>query len=136
MPFLRPKPGSLCDTRTYKAGEAFTTNYTIFDWTIDSVIEANAGDSVISYNGIPLTFCDVTSIYAEGDLHSWSLDFSVILTCRQDDMFRFTARTSFSVTFLPGRYAGIGKRLNDSTDGIRDNIVYQMCVLSSCGHCS
>jgi len=90
-PFRSPKPGSLCDPHLFKVGDAFTTNYTYFEWNIDGVVKANAGDSAISYKGIPLTFCDVTSIYITGDLPSWSGEFTVIVMCKQDDMFKLTA---------------------------------------------
>jgi hypothetical protein len=80
MPYRIPEPGSLCDPHIFNLGDTFTTNYTFFGWTIDSVIKANAGGSAITYEGIPLTFCDVTSIYIDGDLRSWTADFTVIMT--------------------------------------------------------
>jgi len=105
MPFLVPKPGSLCDSHVFNVGDAFTTNYTFFEWNIDAVIKGNAGDSAIAYTGIPLTFCDVTSIYAEGELYSWSVGFTVIVTCKKDDMFTMRAKTTFSRSSLRGRYS-------------------------------
>ena len=128
MPYRIPKPGSLCDPHIFKVGDAFTTNYTFFEWKVDSIVKANAGDSAISYKGIPLTFCDVTSIYATGDLPSWNIDFTVIVTCKNDNMFKFTAKTTFSMSFLPGRYTGMATLFNDSRN---DNSLYRMCVLSS-----
>ncbi|KIM40014.1 hypothetical protein M413DRAFT_190109 [Hebeloma cylindrosporum] len=126
MPFRIPKPGSLCDPHIFKVGDAFTTNYTFYEWSIDSVVKPNAGDSAISYKGIPLTFCDVTSIYADGDIRSWNIDFTVIVTCKKEDMFNVTARTSFSMGLLPGRYSpllGTVRFFNDGTNDIRGEIL-------------
>jgi len=136
MPFRIPKPGSLCDPHIFKVGDTFTTNYTFYEWTIDSVAKANAGDSAISYQGIPLTFCDVTSIYADGDIRSWNVDFTVIVTCTKDGMFKVTARTTFSMGLLPGRYSpllGTVRFLNDGTNDIRGEILDGMYVLTSLG---
>jgi len=134
MPFRIPKPGSLCEPHIFKVGDAFTTNYTFYEWSIDSVAKANAGDSAISYQGIPLTFCDVTSIYADGDIRSWNVDFTVIVTCKKDDMFKVTARTMFSMGLLPGRYSpllGMVRFFNDGTNDIRGSILDGMYVLTS-----
>ena len=44
---------------------------------------------------IPLTFCDVASIYADGDIHSWNVDFAVISVCFTDIVWRNRAMSSF-----------------------------------------
>ena len=41
----------------FNVGDTFTTNYTIFAWSIQSIEKANAGASGISYNGNHLTDC-------------------------------------------------------------------------------
>lgn len=86
------------------------TNYSLFEWTIDSIVRPNAGQSGISYSGAPLIFCDVVSVYLDGGLLSWTLDFTVISACMVRNSFNVTARTSFSRGLLPGRYspAGLG----------------------------
>jgi len=130
MPF-RSRP--LCDPHIFRVGDAFTTNYTYFEWNINSVVKANAGDSAISYKGIPLTFCDVTSVYITGELLLWNIDFTVIMTCEQAEMFNMTAKTSFSMSFLPGRYLGTVKLANNRLDGLyKNDILVYMCVLRSC----
>jgi len=136
MPSRIPKPGSLCDPHIFNLGDTFTTNYSFFGWNIDSIIKANAGDSAISYQGTPLIFCDVTSIFINGDLHSWTVDFTVIVTCKQDDIFSVTAKTTFSNSILPGRYSpplGVVRYFNDGTNDTRGAILDSMCVLSSPG---
>jgi hypothetical protein len=134
MPYRIPKPGSLCDPHIFNLGDTFTTNYSFFRWSIDSVVKANAGDSAISYKGVPLTFCDVTSIYIDGDLHSWNVDFTIIVTCKHDDLFSVTAKTIFSNGVLPGRYSpllGVVRFFNDGTNDVRGEILDGMCVPSS-----
>ena len=119
LPFHEPKPGTLCAGHVFNVGDPLTTNYSFFQWNIDSIIQANAGQSGILYSGNPLTFCDVTTIYMDGSLLSWSMDFSVISSCVDSNLFNVTARTSFSMGLLPGRYApllGIRSTNNGSKD--------------------
>ena len=103
MPFRRP-PGPICDAHLFKVGDLFTTNYSFFDWSIESISKPNAGKSGLFYTGTPLSSCDVSSIYVNGDLHTWEINFTVVIACKTDDTFQITARTSFSISFLPGIY--------------------------------
>jgi len=103
MPFRRHS-GPLCDAYLFKLGDSFTTNYTFFAWSFESIIKPNAGKSGLFYTGTPLTSCDVLLIYVNGDLHTWNIDFTVVISCRTDSNFPITARTSFSKGFLPGLY--------------------------------
>jgi hypothetical protein len=115
LPFHEPKPGALCDGHVFNVGDPLTTNYSFFQWNIDSIIRPNAGQSGILYNGVPLTFCDVTTIYMDGSLLSWSMDFTVIASCVDSNLFNMNPRTSFSMGLLPGRYSPLlGKRLASS----------------------
>ena len=125
FPFYKPKPGSLCDGHVFNVGDPLTTNYSLFQWNIDSIILPNAGQSGILYSGAPLTFCDVTTIYVDGSLLSWSIDFTVISSCVDSNLFNVTARTSFSQSFLPGRYSPLlGVRLaNNGSEDIRGTIL-------------
>ena len=119
LAFHQPKPGTLCEPRVFNVGDPLTTNYSFFQWNMDSIIQPNAGQSGISYGGTPLTFCDVTSIYLDGSILSWSMDFTVISSCVDADSFNVTARTSFSMGLLPGRYSPLlGLRL--ASDGTQD----------------
>ena len=112
LSFHEPKPGTLCDGHVFNVGDPLTTNYSFFQWNIHSIIRPNAGQSGILYNGAPLTFCDVTTIYLDGSLLTWSIDFTVISSCINSNLFNVTARTSFSMGFLPGRYSSLlGVRL-------------------------
>ncbi|KAF8802524.1 hypothetical protein BYT27DRAFT_7261057 [Phlegmacium glaucopus] len=126
MPFHEPKPGTLCESHVFNVGDPLTTNYSFFQWTIDSIIRPNAGESGLSYSGAPLTFCDVVSVYLDGSLLSWSIDFTVISACVDVNSFNVTARTSFSTAVLPGRYSpllGLTRRLSDGTEDVRGAIL-------------
>ena len=119
FPFHEPKPGTLCAGHVFNVGDPLTTNYSFFQWSIDSIILPNAGQSGVLYTGAPLIFCDVTTVYMDGSLLSWSMDFSVISSCVDSNLFNVTARTSFSMGLLPGRYSPLlGVRLtkNGSED--------------------
>lgn len=119
LSFRQPKPGTLCEARVFNVGDPLTTNYSFFQWTMDSIIEANAGQSGILYSGTPLTFCDVTSIYLDGSIGSWSMDFTVISSCVDANLFNVTARASFTIGLLPGRYSPL-LGLRQASDGTQD----------------
>ncbi|TFK40231.1 hypothetical protein BDQ12DRAFT_680551 [Crucibulum laeve] len=105
MPQRASKAGTLCDTHVFNTGDTFTTNYTMFEWTIESISKPNAGSSGVSYRGTTLTGCDVSSAYINGDLRSWTVDFTTVITCKDVDEFEVNAKTSFSVTSLPGKHS-------------------------------
>lgn len=119
MPFRRHS-GPICDAHLFKLGDSFTTNYTFFYWSIESIIKPNAGKSGVFYTGTPLTSCDVSSIYINGDLHTWNVDFTVVISCKTDDNFPITARTSFSKSFLPGLYQPLLATVRLDNEGIPD----------------
>ncbi|KIM40015.1 hypothetical protein M413DRAFT_190122 [Hebeloma cylindrosporum] len=119
MPFRRHS-GPICDARLFKLGDSFTTNYTFFDWSIESIVKPNAGKSGLFYTGTPLSSCDVSSIYINGDLHTWNVDFTVVLSCKSDDNFPITARTTFSKGFLPGLYQPLLATIRLDNEGMKD----------------
>lgn len=100
MPFRVPKPGTLCDPHVFNAGDPFTTNYTFFAWSVESITRADAGSSGVSYKGDTLNDCDVSSIYVDGDLRAWSVAFTVVVQC-----YKVSAKTSFTTAVLPGTYS-------------------------------
>ncbi|KAJ7851481.1 hypothetical protein B0H13DRAFT_2254977 [Mycena leptocephala] len=103
IPSLMPKPGTLCDSRVFNLGDTFTTNYTLFQYNIASVVSANAGDSGISYKGWTLEDCDMTSLFIHGDANAYTIEYTAIVECRNDD-YSFSARTDFSLSSLAGKY--------------------------------
>ncbi|KAJ7207247.1 hypothetical protein GGX14DRAFT_636808 [Mycena pura] len=103
IPSLNKEPGTLCDSRVFNLGDSFTTNYSLFPYSVASVVSANAGDSGISYKGTTLENCDLSSLYLTGDISTYTIDYTAIITCRSDE-FEFTARTDFSQSSLAGKY--------------------------------
>jgi hypothetical protein len=101
MPYRVPTPGTLCDPHVFNVGDPFTTNYTFFEWTIQSITTANAGNSGISYKGATLNDCDVSSMYVDADLRTWSVAFTVVVQCQYEN--QISAQTSFTISVLPGR---------------------------------
>ncbi|KAF9532598.1 hypothetical protein CPB83DRAFT_847043 [Crepidotus variabilis] len=104
MPFRKAKSGTLCESRVLNIGDRFTTNYTAFEWVIQSVDLAGIPDGILSgvpYSGNLLNHCDVTMIYMNGDMARYSIQFSVVVTCK-DDYSEVTAATSFTMSSLPG----------------------------------
>jgi hypothetical protein len=110
----------LCDAHLFKLGDSFITNYTFFEWSIESIIKPNAGKSGLFYTGTPLSSCDVSTIYVNGDLHTWTVDITVVISCKTDDNFPITAKTSFSQSFLPGQYRPILATVRFDTEGVKD----------------
>ena len=45
LPFHEPKPGALCAGHVFNIEDPFTTNYSFFNWNVDSIIRPNAGQS-------------------------------------------------------------------------------------------
>ncbi|KIM38213.1 hypothetical protein M413DRAFT_447960 [Hebeloma cylindrosporum] len=119
MPFRRHS-GPLCDAHLFKLGDSFTTNYTFFEWSIESIIKPNAGKSGLFYTGTPLSSCDVSSIYVNGDLHTWSVDVTAVISCKTDENFQITAKTSFSRGFLPGQYRPLLATVRFDNEGTKD----------------
>jgi hypothetical protein len=102
MPYRVPTPGTLCDPHVFNAGDPFTTNYTFFEWTIESITGADAGNSGIYYKGDTLDDCDISTIYVNADLRTWSVAFTVVMQCQQENLYEISAKTSFTISFLPG----------------------------------
>ena len=113
VPFRR----QVCDPHLFKLGDSFTTNYTFFEWSIESIIKPNAGKSGLFYTGSPLSSCDVSTIYVNGNLHTWTVDITVVVSCKTDDNFPITAKTSLSRSFLPGQYQ---PPVRFDTEGVKD----------------
>ena len=130
LPFHKPKPGTLCAGHVFNVGDPFMTNYSFFQWNVDSIIRPNAAQSGVLYSGAPLTFCDVTTVYMDGSLLSWSVDFTVISSCVDSNLFNTTARTSFTVGLLPGRYSSLqGVRMtNNGSEDIPGTILNGLFV--------
>ena len=51
LPFHEPKPGALCACHVFNIGDPFTTNYSFFNWNVDSIIRPNAGQSGMLSSG-------------------------------------------------------------------------------------
>jgi hypothetical protein len=99
------KAGTLCAPHVFNVGDSFTTNYTLFQWSIESVNKANAGNSGVSYQGSSLEGCDIISIYLNGDMHLLTIDVTVVVACRVTGEFEVNAKTMFSMSSLPGKHS-------------------------------
>ncbi|KAF8887584.1 hypothetical protein BD779DRAFT_504440 [Infundibulicybe gibba] len=105
MPSSTLKSGGQCDPHVFNVGDSFTTNYTLFQWTIETIVRLNAGKSAIAYTGATLEDCDITALYFNGDIRTWTLDITAVANCSVANKFQVTARTAFSMTSLPGKHA-------------------------------
>ncbi|KAJ7178907.1 hypothetical protein C8R46DRAFT_1323105 [Mycena filopes] len=120
LPSLMPKAGTLCDSRVFNLGDTFTTNYTLFQYSIASVVKANAGDSGISYRGSTLEDCDVSSLFVHGDVSTYTIDYTALVTCRTDT-FEITARNDFSISSLAGKFSpllGVQRSSKNRVEGL------------------
>ncbi|KAF9485189.1 hypothetical protein BDN70DRAFT_679073 [Pholiota conissans] len=119
MPFRIPKPGSTCEPYVLNLSDSFTSNYSYFEWKVDSIVKPTAGDSSVSYTGLPLTSCDILLIFIDGNLLSWNIDFTVVVAC-EESSFKVSAKTSFSINMLPGRYTPLLGMLRLYSNGTAD----------------
>ncbi|KAF8893069.1 hypothetical protein BD779DRAFT_1508709 [Infundibulicybe gibba] len=104
VPSSLPHTGGQCDSHIFNIGDAFTTNYTLFQWSVETIARANAGTSGIEYTGSTLEDCDITALYVNGDIRTWTIDVTAVVGCRVMDKFEMTARTEFAITMLPGKH--------------------------------
>ncbi|KAF9532596.1 hypothetical protein CPB83DRAFT_759140 [Crepidotus variabilis] len=123
MPYRKAKPGTMCEPHILNVGDRFTTNYTVFEWVIQSV--ALAGIPVGALSGVPYTGnllndCDVTMIYMNGDMARYSVQFSVVVTCKDNDS-EVTAATSFTASSLSGVMADVFGVVSQSNSGLFSN---------------
>lgn len=91
----------------FNVGDAIATNYSLFQWKIESITHPNAGNSGVSYKGALLDNCDISSIFANGVLASWTVDFTALMNCSSPDM-SLLARADFSISALPGIHTPFG----------------------------
>ncbi|KAJ7431058.1 hypothetical protein B0H11DRAFT_2132556 [Mycena galericulata] len=105
------KPGTLCDPLLLGLGDTVTTNNTLFQYTIASIDTANAGDSGVSYKGWTLDNCDITAIYVNGNVATFMVDFTAVVSCAADAVqvaqgtnYEITIRADWSESLLPGQY--------------------------------
>ncbi|KAF8216723.1 hypothetical protein K438DRAFT_401838 [Mycena galopus ATCC 62051] len=127
IPSLVAKPGTLCDPRLLGLGDTFTTNYSLFQYSIASIDVPNAGDSGLSYNGWILDNCDITSLYVNADAHTFIMDFTAVVSCvadstqvAQQNNYAITARADWSESLLAGKYGtllGAQKSTNNRQAG-------------------
>ncbi|KAJ7477556.1 hypothetical protein FB451DRAFT_1032996 [Mycena latifolia] len=112
IPFMaKSRPGALCDPSLWGLGDTFTTNYTMFQYSIALIDIANAGDSGFAYEGWTLDNCDITSLYVNADGKTLIIDYTALVTCKADaaqtlggNDFQITVRTDWSLSFLAGKY--------------------------------
>ncbi|KAF6759946.1 hypothetical protein DFP72DRAFT_1004757 [Ephemerocybe angulata] len=77
----RSKPGKQCDAHVFDVGDSLITNSSLFDWSVNAVVKANAGESGFSYKGETLDNCDVIEINLFGDLNTWTVEGQVFMYC-------------------------------------------------------
>ncbi|KAF8068835.1 hypothetical protein FPV67DRAFT_1489900 [Lyophyllum atratum] len=137
FPTFADKPGSLCEEHVFNTGDSFATDYEIFQWTIESISNSTAGKPGIIYKGTDLRDCDISSLYINGDLRTQTIDVTAVVSCR-DDNFGVNARTSVSISSLPGIHSPLlgglraFKNGNLSNEGnSRAAIIDQVTVMAS-----
>ncbi|KAF8916397.1 hypothetical protein CPB85DRAFT_1216507 [Mucidula mucida] len=104
LPMRAPTPGSACAPTVFNVGDSFTTNYSMFQWTIESIPQSNTGTGVL-YKGTPLDHCDLTSLYIHGDSRSYAIDYTGVVTCKAAEGYKLRAKTAFTLSNLPGKYS-------------------------------
>ncbi|KAJ7182498.1 hypothetical protein C8R43DRAFT_1116135 [Mycena crocata] len=103
LPSRVPRSGTLCDPRLLNLGDSVTTNYSLFQYTITSVDTANAGHSSLSYQGWTLDNCDISSLYVNVNVNTFS-DASQI---DAGNKFDISIRADWPQSLLSGKYASL-----------------------------
>ena len=68
LPASAKKAGENCDPAILSAGSIISTTNAVYLWTVDRVLKANAGRSSFLYKGTDLSYCDITSVFIDGDI--------------------------------------------------------------------
>ena len=106
--FLGSKRGrpELCRPHDFSVGDSFTTNYSLFQWSLVAVTQLTDNTSTsLVYKGSTLETCDVRALYMDAQLQTRSADLATLITCDNVNGFELLAKTSFSVGLLSGKYS-------------------------------
>ncbi|KAF8896200.1 hypothetical protein BD779DRAFT_1608509 [Infundibulicybe gibba] len=115
------KPGTLCDSHVFNVGDSLTTNYTIFQWSIETVNKPNAASSGVSYRGSTLQDCDLSNLYIDGDMRTRTIKLTAVAKCEVKGEFEVNAKTTFAVSALAGVHSPLlGVLKSSPTNGTGD----------------
>ncbi|KAF8986800.1 hypothetical protein BDQ17DRAFT_1365727 [Cyathus striatus] len=105
MPFRAKKPETLCDSHIFNVGDVLTTNYSVFQWTVEGISKGNVGNSAMAYNGTTLEYCDISALFLNGDLRTWTMDLTPVVTCRSPTRdLEVNLKSTLSITYLQGKH--------------------------------
>ena len=92
------RAGTLCDPHGFNIGDSLTTNYSIFQWDLVSVLKSNYSRGSLIYSGSTLESCDLSALYMNGEFRTQSADVVAIVACQDVGGFNLLIKTSFTTT--------------------------------------
>lgn len=80
-----------------------------FKWfvhaSIDPILHFLSESSGLAYRGTSLEGCDITTIYVDGDIRTWTLEIVGVMTCKPaDGSYEVAAKTAYTISALPGKH--------------------------------
>ncbi|KAF6758563.1 hypothetical protein DFP72DRAFT_807743 [Ephemerocybe angulata] len=115
----RSKPGKQCAEHVFDVGDSLITNSSLFDWKVDAVFKANAGETGFSYKGGTLENCDVVQVTLFGDLDTWTVEGEILMMCKSpnnaksqknSDLVELAGVAKFGVSALAAKQTNFQSR--------------------------
>ena len=80
------RPGTLCASYSFSAGDTLSTTYGIFPWTVVSPNVHILSDSKFLYTGVNFDSCDVYSMGIQADVLATTVDVYATVMCNSADI--------------------------------------------------
>ncbi|KAF6757304.1 hypothetical protein DFP72DRAFT_1113259 [Ephemerocybe angulata] len=130
----RSQPGKQCEAHLFNVGDSLITNSSLFDWSVDAIFKANAGDAGYSYKGNTLDNCDVTQVSVFGDLKTWTVEGEIFIYCNSTaadtgDSVELAGVAKFGVSALAARMTNFQRLAKNAAQGISDGYTGQFAFV-------
>ncbi|KAF5311430.1 hypothetical protein D9611_011619 [Ephemerocybe angulata] len=121
----RSQPGKQCAEHVFDVGDSLITNSSLFDWKVDAVFKANAGETGFSYKGGTLENCDVVQVTLFGDLNTWTVEGEILMMCKSPDsaknqnfdLVELAGVAKFGVSALPAKQTNFQRLAKNAKQG-------------------
>ncbi|KAF8995381.1 hypothetical protein BDQ17DRAFT_1365753 [Cyathus striatus] len=93
------------DSHIFNVGDVLTTNYSVFQWIVEGISKGNVGNSAMAYNGTTLEYCDISALFLNGDLRTWTIDLTPVVTRRSPTRdLEINLKSTLSIIYLQGKH--------------------------------
>ncbi|KAF5342438.1 hypothetical protein D9611_001508 [Ephemerocybe angulata] len=131
----RSQPGKQCEAHLFNVGDSLITNSSLFDWSVDAIFRANAGDAGYSYKGDTMDNCDVIQVSVFGDLKTWTVEGEIFIYCNSTnvdtgDSIELAAVAKFGVSALAARMTNFQRLAKNAAQGSRMDTLANLLSLA------